>query len=46
MQLQRWVPGKVPEGTEGSGAATEVRFRKVLVRSLDEVLEGSGAECR
>ena len=40
MQLQHQVP--VPEGTEGSGAGTELRFRKV--QSLGEVLEGSGAE--
>ena len=46
MQLQHQVPGKVPEGAEGSGADTEARFRKVLVQSLGEVPEGSGAEVR
>ena len=44
MQLQHQVPGKVPEGTEGSGADTEVRFWKVLAQSLGEVPEDSGAE--
>ena len=44
MQLQHQVPGKVLEGTEGSGADTEARFRKVLVQSLGEVPEGSGAD--
>ena len=46
MQLQHPVPGKGPEGTEGSGADTGFRFRKVLVQSLGEVPEGSGAESR
>ena len=46
MQLQHQVPGKVPEGTEGSGADTEAGFWKVLVQSLGEVLEGSSAEPR
>ena len=44
MQLQHEVPGKVPEGTEGSGADTEVRFWKVLVQNLGQVPEGSGAD--
>ena len=42
MQLQHQVPGKVPQGTEGSGADTQVRFRKM--QSLGEVPEGSGGE--
>ena len=46
MQLQQQVLGKVPEGTKGCGAAAEVRFRKILVQSLGEVPEGSGAEPR
>ena len=46
MQLQHQVPDKVPEGTEGSGANTEVRFLKVPVLSLAEVQEGSGVEPR
>ena len=35
-------PGKVPEGTEGSGADIEVRFRKVLVQTPGGRPEGSG----
>ena len=42
MQLQLQVPGKVPEGPEGSGVDAEVRFRKVLAQSLGESPEGSG----
>ena len=43
------VPGKVPvqrlgEALQGSGADTEVRFRKVPVQALGEVPEGSGAD--
>ena len=44
VQLQHQVPGKVPDGTEGSSADTEVRFRKVLVQSLGEVPEDSVAD--
>ena len=44
MQLQHGVPSKVREGAAGSGADTEVGFRKVLVQSLGEVPEGSVAD--
>ena len=46
MQLQHQIPGKIPEGTEGSGTNIEIRFLKLPVRSLAEVREDSGTEPR
>ena len=44
-QLQHQVPGKVLEGTEGSGSDIEgAKVWKVLLEKLGEVPEGSSGE--
>ena len=42
MRLQQQVQGKVPEGPEGCGADTEVRFRKVQKVPAHILWTGSG----